>query len=72
MKPEQMAALRALLATFLDAVKAGGSLGAPAGPLYAAVMHKLSLSQFESVMGALVSTGKIRKSGNLYHFVADL
>jgi hypothetical protein len=40
--------------------------GAPAGPMYAAVMGIISLNQFESIMGALVRDGYIRKSGHVY------
>ncbi len=72
MTPEQIKLLRELAQTFIDAVKAGGALGAPAGVMYAAVMDKMTLSQFESVMSALVRTGRVRKDGNVYHFVRDL
>jgi hypothetical protein len=72
MAQEQISALRQIARMFIEAVKAAGELGAPAGPMYAAVMGKLSLSQFEQIMGGLVRAGKLRKSGDLYHFVADL
>lgn len=68
----QKQALIALCSVFVEAVKAGGTMGAPAGTLYAAVMDKISLDQFEQIMSTLVIMGKVRKSGHLYHFVADL
>jgi hypothetical protein len=65
-------ALRLALPAILDAVKEAGSLGAPGGVLYAVLMDRPSLQQFEEIMAALVSMGKLRKSGDLYHWVADL
>lgn len=72
MTREQAEAVRMVAGLFIEAVKAGGEQGAPAGVIYSAVLDKLSLSQFESIMSGLVRAGKIRKSGNLYFFVADL
>lgn len=69
---DKMTALRLLLATFIDAVKAGGTIGAPAGVMYAAVCDKITLAQFNQIMGALVTAGKVRKQGDLYFYVADL
>lgn len=71
-KPAQNQMLRALLQTFVDAVKVGGAHGAPGGILYAAVMDKMNLQQFETCMNVLVNTGCLRKSGQLYYFVRDL
>lgn len=64
--------LRTMLQTFVDAVKEGGSLGAPGGVLYAAVMDKITESQFSAIMDSLVATGKLRRQGDLYFHVADL
>lgn len=72
MTSQQAQAMRALLGMFIEAVKAGGSSGAPGGVLYSAVMDKLTLNQFNQIMAALVATNKVRKSGDLYFFVADL
>jgi hypothetical protein len=41
--------------------------GAPAGPMYAAVMGYMNLDQFEAIMSALVKVGRIRKSGHVYY-----
>jgi hypothetical protein len=65
----QITALKMLADAIVDAVKAGGPLGAPAGPLYAALMDKMTLAHFEQFMSALVGAGKLRKDGDLYHAV---
>ena len=40
--------------------------GVPGGSLYAALMSRCSLSQFQQMMGALTETGLLRKHGELY------
>jgi hypothetical protein len=40
--------------------------------MYAALMGKLSLQQFESCMRALVAEGYLRREGDLYHYVRDV
>jgi hypothetical protein len=73
MTQSQVAALvRELASMFIDAVKAGGTMGAPAGVMYAAVCDKLSLTQFNSIMSALVRGGYVRQDGNLYYHVRDM
>lgn len=72
MTPQQAKALRAIAGAFIDAVKAAGPLGAPGGVMYAAVMDKCNIHQFEQIMAGLVGAGKLRKAGDCYHFVADL
>ena len=67
MTPEQAAALQAVVAAILDAIRAAGPTGAPAGVLYAALMAQgCTLNQFESLMGALCRAGKVRQNGHLY------
>jgi hypothetical protein len=39
--------------------------GAPNGVVYAAVMHILSLKQYEEIIAGLVTYGKIKKQGDL-------
>ncbi len=70
--PAKNQLLLALLQTFVDAVKEGGSHGAPGGVLYSAVMDKMTLEQFQTCMNVLVNTGCLRRSGQLYFFVRDL
>ena len=75
MTPQQAQALRAIVGGIIETVKAAGDLGAPAGPMYAALMgHGCTLNQFQQIMGALVRTNKLRTngSGTLYWHVADL
>jgi hypothetical protein len=40
--------------------------GAPAGPMYAAMMQFMSLDTFEQMMRLLVEAGRVRKQGHLY------
>jgi hypothetical protein len=64
---EQLNHMRAILSAVTEAVAAGGSLGAPAGILYATLMTKgCTLSNFQAIMSALVQTGKITQQGDLY------
>jgi hypothetical protein len=66
MKPEVKEAFRKLLNGLAEEINASPQ-GVPAGPLYMAFATKgFSLDQFEAIMGALVTTGKIRKSGHQY------
>lgn len=69
MTSDQLQALRAIAAIFIDAVRAAGPDGAPAGVMYAACMGKLSLSQFQQIMAGLVRAGKLRADGDLYFLV---
>ena len=72
MTQQKAAALRLALQAILDAVKEAGSTGAPGGVLYAALLDRMSLHQFEQIMSALVKAGKLRREGDLYFWVADL
>lgn len=40
--------------------------GAPAGPIYAALMGVISLEEFERIMSALVTAGVVTKRGHQY------
>lgn len=63
----QREALLAIVDVTVEAVRAAGPTGAPAGPMYAAMMaHGCTLTQFEGLMSALVRSGRLRQSGNLY------
>ena len=71
--PSQIRALLLVAESVIEAVKVAGDQGAPGGYIYAAMMgHGCSLQQFESIMSCLCRTGKLRKSGQLYFWVADL
>lgn len=61
------AILKAICDAIIESVKAGGPLGTPGGTLYAALMAQgCTLQQFEQIMAALVSAGKLEKRGELY------
>lgn len=65
-------ALLTICNAILETVKeADQSIGAPAGPLYMAMQHGLNmtLDQFEQIMGLLVQSGRLRKSGHCYFYV---
>lgn len=50
-----------------ESVAVAGSVGAPGGVLYAALMaHGCSLNQFESMMSALVCAGRLTKRSECY------
>jgi hypothetical protein len=69
---QQARAVRIVCGAIVDAVKEAGDLGAPGGILYAVLQGSISLAQFEQLMSALVRTGKLRREGDVYHWVADL
>ncbi len=58
-----------VLATLIEAVKAGGSMGVPAGHMYAMLMSKLSLEQFEKLMNLAVKSGMVRHVNHCYYYV---
>ncbi len=59
--------LKAIADAIIESVEVAGSLGAPAGTLYAAMMaHGFTLQQFEQFMAGLVGIGKLEKRGQLY------
>jgi hypothetical protein len=41
--------------------------GAPAGPMYAALMPWVSLEQFQMCLNVLVQAGRIRRRRNVYY-----
>lgn len=67
MHDEARKALLHVTKALLETVQEAGERGAPAGPLYAAVMTVgISLNAFEQIMGALVQARMVRKSGHVY------
>lgn len=65
---DQIRAMRAILDAVEEAVKAAGPLGAPAGALYGSLASLLgcTLVQFQTIMRALVTAGRIREESHLY------
>lgn len=64
---DQARAIAGILDGIVDAVRAAGPLGCPAGVLYAALMvHGCTLDKFETIMGALVTAGRLTKKLDCY------
>lgn len=64
---KELAALREVISMITDAVKVAGTRGAPGGVMYAALSTAgCTLDQFNSIMGAMVSAGRLIKRGELY------
>jgi len=68
-KQEKVSALFEFLQALVEVVKAGDSLGVPAGHMYAMLMSKMSLDQFNILMSSLVRSGKIKLSNHCYYYV---
>lgn len=65
--------VRTLLNVIVETVKEAGEQGAPAGPMYAALMTTgMSLEQFETIMGVLVRTGHLRHSNHCYFYLKSI
>ncbi len=68
MTPEQAKAIRALATIIEETVNESGSMGAPSGVMYAALMSKgVSLQVYQQITGMLVSMGRIRQSGDCFY-----
>lgn len=68
---EQIKALKAVMDAIIEVVRqTQGSMGAPGGHIYAALMaHGVTLRQYEQIMSGLVRVGKLRKQGECYFVV---
>lgn len=67
----QQLALRAIVTAVMGTIEDAGALGAPSGVLYAALSaHGCSLEQFSSLMAALVRSGRVRQTANVYYYTA--
>ena len=64
----QMEAGLAIVRAVADAVKALGT--EPSGHLYARVMGRLSLSEYQQIIGMLVRARVIEQRGDVLHWVA--
>jgi hypothetical protein len=65
MTPKQAETLKQICDCIVETIALSPD-GLPAGHLYALLMGVLNLRQFEGVMSALESIGKVRKQGQLY------
>jgi hypothetical protein len=71
MNVQRNAAVGEVLSALVETVREAGSMGAPGGLMYAALMgHGCSLEQFETLMSVLVRLGKVSKRGDCYFPVA--
>ena len=70
MTDTQKQLLRKIAEAIIESVREAGPMGAPAGPMYAALMsYGFSLDNFEQIMSGLVAAKMLRKSGHLYFAV---
>lgn len=68
MTAQQAKAMREVARAILSAIIAGGTLGAPGGVLYAALMTAgCTFDQFNSIMRALNSTRMVEQHGDCWH-----
>ena len=65
MTASQINTLKAICDAIVEAVQSSPD-GVPGGHLYAGLIGVINLHQFEGIMEALVSIGKVRKQGQLY------
>ncbi len=67
---KQKQALRILADAIVDAVKAGGPLGASSDIVFASLQHlpnsKITVDYYNRIMAALVNAGRLRQEGDLY------
>ena len=64
---DQAKALRRIAKAIIEACDAAGSLGAPGGIMYAALMGQgCTLQQFEQIMAGMVKGGMLERSGECY------
>lgn len=69
---KQLETIQAVAAAVVDTVREAGEFGAPSGGLYAALMaHGCTLSQYQSLMRALVSAGKLVLRHDCYFIAAE-
>ncbi len=68
MNAQQAMAVREVAGAVVEAVKAAGPIGAPAGVMYAAMMAQgCTLAQFQSLMDSFTRLGLITRMGDCYH-----
>ena len=66
--PTELKAMLSVIHGVLDAAHAGGTMGAPAGVMYAAMMAQgCTLAQFNQITSATQSAGLIVRAGDLIH-----
>jgi hypothetical protein len=70
-REQAVEALRKVMDSIADTVREAGPLGAPAGPMYAALQTQgCTLNQFNSITDGMVRSGRLRREGDLF-FIPD-
>lgn len=62
---QQRRAVQEIAFAIFDSIKAAGAQGIPSGHLYAALMGKMTLDQYNMFIGALTKNGYITNTGHL-------
>lgn len=62
---KRRAVLVAITEIILDAITEAGTRGIPSGHLYAALMAHITIDTYNTIIDALVNTGKIKQSNYL-------
>lgn len=72
MTKAEEAACVAIAFAIVETCREMGPDGAPGGHLYAALLDKLSLHNFNAMMTRLVRSGLLAKRGNCYHYTGPV
>lgn len=62
---KRRAVLLAITEIILDAITEAGTHGIPSGHLYAALMGHMNIDTYNTIIDALINTGKIKQSNYL-------
>lgn len=60
-------AVLGIVGALYSALLEAGEAGVPAGHLYAACMCHLKLDQFQTIMDAIVMSGRAQRRGHVYY-----
>lgn len=67
MTPEQIKAVQRVSLVLLETIEAEGDLGAPSGPMFAALQTQgCTMSQYQQLMGQLEHRGFVTRSDHCY------
>lgn len=55
------------LAVILETVAAAGAAGAPSGPMYAAMMGRMDLGDYQTLVGIATDCGLVTQASNVVH-----
>ena len=70
MNKAQLHAVFEVLTTLHKAIQSTGEQGIPSGHLYAMLMGKIGLSQYEQLISILLQSGKVTRSNHLLRAVS--